>query len=147
MPNYEEESVKRSQIDMKLKTCDIRTWEKHLFLDTCSTNTDIFVPPPYEYFETRNIEIFALLSQPLLHLRFKLSVFGETFSTQLWTALAMNTSYLKQEHFFMNTLRTEFFCPQKCTTERCSLVVHTSSKFVILTTETSLWTCACASAT
>jgi hypothetical protein len=37
--------------------------------------------------------------------------------------------------------------PAKSTTERCSLVVHSSSTVAILTTETSLWTCSCASAT
>jgi hypothetical protein len=28
--NYEEVSVNRSQMDIKRKTCDIRTWKKHL---------------------------------------------------------------------------------------------------------------------
>jgi hypothetical protein len=36
---------------------------------------------------------------------------------------------------------------KKRTTERCSSVAHSSSAITILTTETSLWTCACASAT
>jgi hypothetical protein len=29
---YEGESVNRSQLDMKCITCDIQTWQKHLFL-------------------------------------------------------------------------------------------------------------------
>jgi hypothetical protein len=37
------QSVNRSEIDMKRKTCDIRTWEKHVFLDTFSTNIDTLV--------------------------------------------------------------------------------------------------------
>jgi hypothetical protein len=32
------ESVYRSQKDIDYKTCDIRTWKKHLFLDIFSTN-------------------------------------------------------------------------------------------------------------
>jgi hypothetical protein len=28
-------------MDIKRKTCDIRTWKKHLFLDLSSTNIDI----------------------------------------------------------------------------------------------------------
>jgi hypothetical protein len=35
---------------------------------------------------------------------------------------------------------------KKRKTERCSSLVHSSSTVVILTTEISLWTCACASA-
>jgi hypothetical protein len=35
---YEGESVNRSQIDIKRKTCDILTWEKHLYLDVSCTN-------------------------------------------------------------------------------------------------------------
>jgi hypothetical protein len=36
---------------------------------------------------------------------------------------------------------------RKCKTECCSLVDCSSSTVAILTTETSLWTCACESAT
>jgi hypothetical protein len=45
-PKYEEESV-RSQMDIKRKTCDIQTWEKHLFLDISSTNTDTLAASLY----------------------------------------------------------------------------------------------------
>jgi hypothetical protein len=41
---YEGESVNRSQIDIKRKTCDKQTWEKHLFLDISSTNIDTLIP-------------------------------------------------------------------------------------------------------
>jgi hypothetical protein len=37
---YEGQSVNRSQMDIKRKTCDIQTWKKHLFLDISSTNID-----------------------------------------------------------------------------------------------------------
>jgi hypothetical protein len=41
---YEEESVNRSQMDIKRKECDIRTWKEHLFPDIFSTNIETFVP-------------------------------------------------------------------------------------------------------
>jgi hypothetical protein len=40
---YEGESVDRSQMDIN-KTCDTRTWEKHLFLEVSSTSIDTPVP-------------------------------------------------------------------------------------------------------
>jgi hypothetical protein len=73
--NYERESVNRSQIDIKRKTRDIRTWKKHLFLDMSSTNTDRLVPSLYHCVETHIIEVFWLLSQPLQRLRFTIRDF------------------------------------------------------------------------
>jgi hypothetical protein len=70
-------------MDIKPKTCDIRTYKKHLFLDISSTNIDTFVPSLYQCVETRSIEVFVLLSQPLPHLRINLFVISETFATQL----------------------------------------------------------------
>jgi hypothetical protein len=72
---------------IKRKTYDIQTWEKHLFLDISPTNTDTLVPSRYQCVETRSIEVFWLLSQPLPHLRFNFFVISETFTTQLLTVL------------------------------------------------------------
>jgi hypothetical protein len=44
-------------------------------------------------------------------------------------------------------LHLVFFVHKKRTTERCSSEVYSSSTAAILTTEISLWTCACPSAT
>jgi hypothetical protein len=44
---YKEQSVNRSQMDTKRKTCDIRTWRKHLFLNISSTNIHTLVPLLY----------------------------------------------------------------------------------------------------
>jgi hypothetical protein len=57
---YERESVNRSQIYMKRKICDIRTWEKQIrvFLHISSTTTDTLVPLLYQCVETRCIEVF-----------------------------------------------------------------------------------------
>jgi hypothetical protein len=58
--SYEGESVNRPQMDIKRKTCDIQTWEKHLFLDISSTNIDTLVPLLYQCIETRSIEVIWL---------------------------------------------------------------------------------------
>jgi hypothetical protein len=47
----------------------------------------------------------------------------------------------------MNILCIESFFPQKRTTKYWSSVVFSSRTVIIFTTETSLWTCACASPT
>jgi hypothetical protein len=44
---YEGESVNISQMDITSKTCNIRTSEKHLFLDIPSTNINTTVPSLY----------------------------------------------------------------------------------------------------
>jgi hypothetical protein len=46
-----------SQINIKRKACDIRTWKKRLFLDISSTNIDILVPSLYQCVETRSREL------------------------------------------------------------------------------------------
>jgi hypothetical protein len=40
-------SVNATQIDIKSKTCNIQTWEKHSFQDVFSTNIDTLVPSLY----------------------------------------------------------------------------------------------------
>jgi hypothetical protein len=80
---YEGESVNSSQMDIKRKTCDIRTRKKYLFLDMSSTNTETLVPSLYQCVEPRSIEVLRLLSEPLPHLRFNLFVISEAFATQL----------------------------------------------------------------
>jgi hypothetical protein len=84
---YEVEPVNRSQMDIKRKTCDIRTWKKHLFLDISFTNNVILVSSLYQCMETSRIDVCWLLPQPHSHLRFNLFVISETFATQLWNAL------------------------------------------------------------
>jgi hypothetical protein len=75
-------------MDIKSKTCDIRTWRKHLLL---STNIGTRIPSIYQCVGTRRIEVFWLLSQPLLHLRCNLFVIRAKlltrFSTHLWATL------------------------------------------------------------
>jgi hypothetical protein len=92
---YEGQSLNRSKMDIKRKTCDIRTWKKHLFLDISSANTDTVVPSLYQCVETRSIEVFCLLSQSLLHLRLNLFVINETFASKVELIYATNTSQKK----------------------------------------------------
>jgi hypothetical protein len=140
---HEGDSITRSQMDIKRKTCDIRIWEKHLSIDMSSTNIDTLVPSLYQCVETRSIEVFWLLSQPLPHLRFNLFVTSETFATFLdpvgnsFTRQILPT--VKTEHLFMNISFIESFCSQKkSVTELCSSVVHSSSTVAVLTTKTKL---------
>jgi hypothetical protein len=55
-------------MDTDRKTCDIRTWKKHLSFDISSTNIHTLVPPPYQCVVTHRIQVFRLLSQPLSYL-------------------------------------------------------------------------------
>jgi hypothetical protein len=117
--NYEGESVNRSQVDTERKTCDIRTWKKkHMFIDISSTNIDTLVPSLYQCgVETRSIEVFWLLFQPLPNLPFNLSVISEIFATFLDLVLncfmQQTLPTVNRKHFFMNTLYIESFCSQK----------------------------------
>jgi hypothetical protein len=63
-----------------------------------------------------------LLSQPLPHPRFNL-VISKTFSTQLWTLYATNTSNCKWETFLYEKLLNWVFLP---TIELCSSVEYPS---------------------
>jgi hypothetical protein len=57
--------------------------KKHLFLDISSTNIDTLAPSIYQCAETRNIDVFWLLSQQIPHLRFNLFVISERFATKV----------------------------------------------------------------
>jgi hypothetical protein len=98
---------------MKRKTCDIRTF----------TNIDILDPSLSQCIETRSIEVFWLLSQPLPHLvghHLELSKVLQRFSRPICELLyAINTSHRKQEIFLYDILCIESFWPQKYITERC----------------------------
>jgi hypothetical protein len=75
---YEGESVDRSRIDIERKTCDIRTWRKHLFFDyppaTLTHMSQRFTSAP---------KPAAQKPQPLPHLRFNPFVISESFVTKM----------------------------------------------------------------
>jgi hypothetical protein len=71
------ETVNTTQMDIKRKTSDIRTWKTHLLLAISPTNIDTLVPSLYPcvFFFT----VVPAISAP----PFKLYVISETFATQL----------------------------------------------------------------
>jgi hypothetical protein len=92
-----------------------------------------------------------LLSQSqqgnLVRLHLWLSSVLQRISQPSCELLYTTNTTVNRKHFFMNILCIEPFCPQKCTTECCCMVVHSSSTVATFTTDTNLWTCACMSAT
>jgi hypothetical protein len=89
---------------MKRKTHDIRIWEKKkLFLDLSSTNIDILVPLLCQWDETRSVEVFLPLFQPLPHLvghHLRLwNVLERIFRPSCEPLYATNTSNHKQKIF------------------------------------------------
>jgi hypothetical protein len=95
------ESVNRSQMDIKCKSCDIQTWKKHLFLSTSSKNIEWIHLS--HCFETCSIEVVWLLSQSLLQLvgyHVWLSNALKRISRPTCEPLyAKNTSHFKQKTF------------------------------------------------
>jgi hypothetical protein len=82
---------------MKSKSCDIRTRKMHLFLGISSTNFGTLVASLCQCVETRSIEVFWLLFQPLPQLRFNLSVL-ERISRPICEPLyTTDTSHCEQE--------------------------------------------------
>jgi hypothetical protein len=68
--NYEGEAGRMSQMDIKRKSCDNRTWQKKsLFLDISFTNIDTLVPSLYQCVEVRKyriiLTVFSATSAPL----------------------------------------------------------------------------------
>jgi hypothetical protein len=145
---YEGQSVTESQMDTKHKMCYIRTWEKHLFLYISSTNIDTLVPSLYQWVETRRTEVYCLLSQPFLHFHFNLFVITKKIPTFLDPSVNRFTRQtlptVNRKYFLWIPLHWVLLPTKKRTTERYSWVVHSWSKVAILTTGTSLWTCASA---
>jgi hypothetical protein len=59
LKSYKGESVNRSQMNMKRKTRDIRTWErKIIYFSTYPPPTLIRVPSLCQRVETRSVEVF-----------------------------------------------------------------------------------------
>jgi hypothetical protein len=88
-----------------------------------STYSPSFVPSLYQCFETRNIQVFWLLSQQLSYLRFNLFVISETFLDP-FTRQTLPT--VNRKLFFMNILCIECFCPQNA--QKTLLLVSTLLK-------------------
>jgi hypothetical protein len=139
--SYGSESVNRSQVDIKRKTCDILSWRKilfsiyppptliHLSHLLTSASKPATSAPPFQPLHQRNVCRVPWLSCEPLY--------------------ATNTSHCKQETFLHEYPLHWVLLPtkKKRTTKRYSPVLHTSNTVAILITETSFWTCVCTSYT
>jgi hypothetical protein len=106
---------------MKHKTCNIRKWEKHLFHDIVSTNTETLVPSLYPCVETWSIEIFWLLSQPLPHLCSTSLSSAKCLPASCEPLYATNTSHLNQETFLYEYSLNWVLLPTKKTKQNRTL--------------------------
>jgi hypothetical protein len=130
---HDGESVNSSQTDIERKKHYIRTWKKHSFLDISSSNIDTVVPSLCQCGETRSMEVFRLLSQPLPHLPLNLFVISETFATFLDPVVSRFTLQtlptVNRKHIFMNIICIESFRAQN-THNRMLLFGSTTLKHV-----------------
>jgi hypothetical protein len=134
---YEEESANMSQIYTKRKTCDIRNWKKafisrHILHQHWYT---YLISLPVRW-NTQNTSLFTVVSAtsapPFQLLRHKRKVWRQVvnrFTPQ--TLLNVN----RKISFWISFELSPFVNKKN------------SQQNAIMTTETSLWTCACASAT
>jgi hypothetical protein len=111
-------------MDIKHKIYDIRNWKKHLFLGISSVNIDNLVLSLYLYVETRSIEVFWLLSQPLRHLRSISSSSAKYLPPSCETFYAINTYHLKQKIFIYEYPMHWVPLPIKRTPNKTLLFVH-----------------------
>jgi hypothetical protein len=129
----ERESVDRSQMDIKRKTCNNPNWKEYLLLDTSSIDIDTLVPSLYHCFETRGMEVFRMLSQPLPNLvghYQRTSYLLDRISRPSLILIYFTTTFhRKQETFFYEyPLHCVLWATKKKrNAECCSSVVHTSS--------------------
>jgi hypothetical protein len=146
---YKGESVNRSQMDIKRKTCDIWTWKKKISRHILQQH---WYMCPIALPVRRNPQhrsLFTVVSatstppfQPLRHQRNFCHTVVNYFRRQTLSHHKRET-FLYEYPFLGVLLPTK---KKKSTTERCSSI-HSSSTVAILTTHFSLWTWACASAT
>jgi hypothetical protein len=136
---------------MKRKTCDNRTWAKLLFstyhplisIHLSHRFTRASKPAAEEF-----LTVVSATSAPQFrHLRLSNDL-EKIYRTSCESFYTTDTSHRKQEICLYEYPFNWVLLPtNKRTTERCSSVGYSSSTVAIFTTETSLWTCACASTT
>jgi hypothetical protein len=103
---YEGESVNRSQMDIKPKTCDIRNWGEKKFISrhilhqhwyTCPIALPVRRNPQHRSLLT---VVTATSAPPFQHQRNICHRYGN-FSTQLWTSLRDKHFPLQTEHIYL----------------------------------------------
>jgi hypothetical protein len=119
-------------MDVKRKTCDIRTREKHLFLDIFSTNTYPIALPVRRNSQHRSLLTVVPVTSLLVSTS---SSSAKYLPLSFEPFYRMNISHGKQGTFI---LCPGSFSRKKITRELCSSVVYSSSTVTILSIETSL---------
>jgi hypothetical protein len=134
--------VNMSQMDIKHKLYYILTWVKHLFLDISSTNTHTLRRYP-------QCKILLTLISAISSPSFQALHHQRNICHPVVNCITRQTlPTVNRQHFFMNILCIEFFCPQKKRHKRTLIFGSTpSSAIPISTTKTNLWIRACASVT
>jgi hypothetical protein len=137
------ESISRSQMDVKRKTCDIQTWKKsfischilHQHWYTCSIALPVRWNPQRRSHLTvvsaNSAPGWALLSQPIPHLvghHLRLWNVLEFLYPVVNRFMQQTLSTVNRKHFFINILCTESPCPQKMHNRQvlsgCTLLKH-----------------------
>jgi hypothetical protein len=143
---YEGESVNTSQMAIERKTCDIRIWGKNVYFSTYPPPT--LTTCPIALPVRRNPQSFHCCLSHFITSVSTSSSSAKRLPPSCELLYATNTSPRKQKTFLLAyTLHWAILPRKKRKTESCSLVVNLPSTVAILITKTSLWTCACASAT
>jgi hypothetical protein len=118
---YKGESVNRSQINIKCKTCDIPTWEKHLFLDISSTNTATLFPSLHQCIKTSSTKSFGCCLIQFCTFISTSSSSAKCLPPSCEQLYVTNTSCHKQKTFLYEY--PLHWVHKKRTTERCSSVL------------------------
>jgi hypothetical protein len=119
---YEGQLVNRSQMDIKCKACDIRTWRRtfisrHILLQHCYTW-------PIALRVRRNPQHRSLFDCCLSHFRTSVSTSSSSAKCLLRRLNRFRRQTLPTEnrkHFFMNILCTESLCSQKARKKNTAL--------------------------
>jgi hypothetical protein len=148
---YEGESVNRSQNGYKMESCDIRTREKHFIsrhiLHQHWYNCPITLPMHQNPQHRSLLTIVSATSAPLFQpLRHQQNVYHVSWpSCEPLNRRTLPT--VNNKHFLWISFALSPFAHKKTTIERCSSVLYSLGTVAIVTTNTSLWTCACGSTT
>jgi hypothetical protein len=143
--NYEGEPVNITNGYRTLKNVIFKTG-KNIYFSTYRPAE--LVPSLYQCVETRSIEVFWLPSQPLRFIICNFRTSSREFLDPVINSFTRQTlPNLKSKYFFINIFAAILSINKIHTTECFSSAVHSSNTVAILTTETSLWICAWASAT
>jgi hypothetical protein len=115
----DEDSVNRSRMDIWRKTCDIRTWGRHLFLDISSAKywyNYLIALPVRRNPRNRNLltVVSATSSPPFQTLRHQRNISHPAVNRFTRQTIPI----VNRKSFFMNILCLESFCSQKASNRK-----------------------------